>query len=91
MQNACTRAPHPMPLGILAYSNALFHVSLFVVDRFEVIFTLCTGRTFTHTTEGLWKTRALGGEGHGHPSLQNTNTEQGDVAGRGDHEGRVPS
>ena len=31
------------------------------------------------------------GEGHGHPSLQNTDTKQGDVVGSGDHEGRVPS
>ena len=81
--------PRPMRLGIVVYSNALLHVSLFVVDRFVVIFTLHTGRTFTCTTEGLWKTRALG-EGCRHPSLQNTNTKQGDVVGCRDHEGWVP-
>ena len=62
--------PHPVPLGIVVYSNALLHVSLFVVDRFEVIFTLCTGRTFTHATEGLWKTRALGGRDAGIPPFK---------------------
>ena len=32
-----------------------------------------------------------GGEGRGHPSLQNTNSKQGDIAGHGEHEGQVPS
>ena len=62
--------PHPVPLGIMVYSNALLHVSLFVVDRFEAIFTLRTGRTFTHATEGLWKTRALRGRDVGIPPFK---------------------
>ena len=59
---------------------------IFVVDRFEAIFTLCTRRTLTQATEGLWKTRALGGEGHRHPSFQDTNSSEGDAATGGEHE-----
>ena len=33
----------------------------FVAYRFEAVFTLRTGRTFTQATEVLWKMRALGG------------------------------
>ena len=68
--------PRPMPLGIVVYSNALFHVYLFV-DRFEVIFTLRTGRTFTHATEGLWKTRALGGRDVGVPPFKTLTLNKG--------------
>ena len=66
-----------MPLGIVVYSNALLHVSLFVVDRFEAIFTLHTGRTFTHATEGLWKTRALGGRDMGVPPFKTPTLNKG--------------
>ena len=68
---------HPMPLGIMVYSNALLHVSLFVVDRFEAIFTLHTGRMFTHATEGLWKTRALGGRDAGVPPFKKPTLNKG--------------
>ena len=73
--HACV-PPRSMPLGILVYPNALLHVSLFV-DRFEVIFTLRTGRTFTHTTEGLWKTRALGGRDVGVPPFKTPTLNKG--------------
>ena len=66
-----------MPLGIVVYSNALLRVSLFVVDRFEAIFTLHTGRTFTHATEGLWKTRALGGRDMGIPPFKTPTLNKG--------------
>ena len=33
----------------------------FIAYRFEAVFALQTGRMFTQATEGLWKTRALGG------------------------------
>ena len=69
--------PCPVPLGIVLYSNALLHVSLFVVDRFEAIFTLCTGRTFTHAMEGLWKTRALGGRDAGIPPFKTPTLNKG--------------
>ena len=69
--------PHPMPLGIMVYSNTLLHVSFFVVDRFEAIFTLCTGRMFTHATEGLWKTRALGGRDAGVPPFKTPTLNKG--------------
>ena len=65
-----------MPLGILVYPNALPHVSLFV-DRFEVIFTLRTGRTFTHATKGLWKTRALGERDAGVPPFKTPTLNKG--------------
>ena len=44
--------------------------SIFVIDRFEAIFALCTERTFTQATEGLWKTRALGGRDMGIPPFK---------------------
>ena len=65
-----------MPLGILVYPNVLPHVSLFV-DRFEVIFTLHTGRMFTLATEGLWKTRALGGRNAGVPPFKTPTLNKG--------------
>ena len=68
--------PCPMPLGIVVYSNALLHISLFV-DRFEAIFTLRTGRMFTHATEGLWKTRALGGRDTGVPPFKTPTLNKG--------------
>ena len=40
---------------------------------------------------GAMEDQGPGGKGCRHPSLQNTNTEQGDIAGRRDHEGWVPS
>ena len=70
-------APCPMPLGIMVYSNALLHVSLFVVDRSEAMFTLRTGRTFTHATEGLWKTRVLGGRDVGIPPFKTPTLNKG--------------
>ena len=56
-----------------------------------MVFALQTGRTFTQATEGLWKTRALRGEGHEHPSLQDADTQQRDSMGQRQHEGWVPS
>ena len=68
--------PHCMPLGILVPPNALLHVSLFV-DRFQAIFTLHTGRMFTHATEGPWKTRALGGRDTGIPPFKTPTLNKG--------------
>ena len=65
-----------MLLGTLVPPNALLHVSLFV-DRFEAIFTLRTGRMFTHTTEGLSKTRALGGRDAGIPPFKTPTLNKG--------------
>ena len=65
-----------MPLGILVPPNALPYVSLFV-DRFQAIFTLHTGRTFTHATEGPWKTRALGGRDTGIPPFKTPTLNKG--------------
>ena len=42
----------------------------FIAYRFEAVFTLQTGRTFTQATEGLWKTRALGGRDKGIPPFK---------------------
>ena len=39
-------------------------------DRFEVVFAMQTGRTFTQATEGLWKTRALGERDMGVPPFK---------------------
>ena len=50
---------------------------IFVTNRFEAIFTLCTGRTFTHTMEGLWKTRALGGRDAGVPPFKTPTLNKG--------------
>ena len=72
--------PHPVPLGIVVYSNTLLHVFLFVVDRFEVIFTLHAGRTFAHATEGLWKTRALGGRDAGIPPFKMPTLNKGTLS-----------
>ena len=36
-------------------------VPTFVAYRFEAVFALHTGRTFSLAMEGLWKSRALGG------------------------------
>ena len=63
--------PHFVHLGVVVYSNALLYVSLFfIVDRFEAVFALQTGRTFTQATEGLWKTRALGERDVGVPPFK---------------------
>ena len=51
--------PCPVHLGVAVYSNALLYV-----------FTFRTGRTFTQATEGLWKTRALGGRDAGVPPFK---------------------
>ena len=37
---------------------------------FETVFALQTGRTFCQATEGLWKTRALGGRDVGIPPFK---------------------
>ena len=50
---------------------------IFVTNRFEAIFTLRTGRTFNHTTEGLWKTRALGGRDAGVPPFKTPTLNKG--------------
>ena len=53
--------PHLVYSDVAVYSNALLDVSIFIANRFEAVFALQTGRTFTQATEGLWKTRAWGG------------------------------
>ena len=63
--------PHFVHLGVAVDSNALLYVfSIFIAYRFEVVFTLQTGRTFCQATEGLWKTRALGGRDMGIPPFK---------------------
>ena len=42
----------------------------FIDYRFEAVFTLRTGRTFTQATEGLWKMRTLGGRDTGIPPFK---------------------
>ena len=84
---ACPRLVYS---DVAVYSNALLYVSIFIANRFEAVFALQTGRMFTQATEGLWKTRALGGKGCGHPSLQDANPPERDIMGCGEHEGWVP-
>ena len=50
---------------------------IFIANRFEVVFTLRTGRTFTQATEGLWKTRALGGRDVGIPPFKMPTLQKG--------------
>ena len=50
-----------MPISMFFY---------FIAYRFEVVFTLRTGRMLTQATEGLWKTRALGGRDMGIPPFK---------------------
>ena len=50
---------------------------IFVTDRFEAIFILHTGRTFTQATEGLWKTRALGGRDASVPPFKTPTLQKG--------------
>ena len=79
--------PHLVYSDVAVYSNALLDVSIFIANRFEAVFALQTGRTFTQATEGLWKTRAWGGKGHRHPSLQDANPPERDDMGHREHEG----
>ena len=62
---------------VSAYSNALLYVSIFIANRFEAVFTLRTGRMFTQATEGLWKTRALGGRDTGVPPFKMPTFQKG--------------
>ena len=57
-------------LGVTVDSNALLYVFIFIAYRFEVVFTLQTGRTFTQAPEGLWKMRALEGRDMGIPPFK---------------------
>ena len=61
--------PHFVHLGVAVDSNALLYV-FFIAYRFEVVFILRIGRTFCQATEGLWKTRALGGRDMGVPPFK---------------------
>ena len=51
--------PHFVHLGVTVDSNAL--LCFFIAYRFEAVFALRTGRTFSQATEVLWKMRVLGG------------------------------
>ena len=66
--HVCPRFVH---LGVAVDSNALLYVfSIFIAYRFEAVFALRTGRMFCWATEGLWKTRALGGRDAGVPPFK---------------------
>ena len=69
--------PYPVYSDVAVYSNALLYVSIFIANRFEAVFTLQTGRTFTQATEGLWKTRALGGRDAGVPPFKMPTLQKG--------------
>ena len=71
---ACPRLVYS---DVTVYSNALLYVSIFIANRFEAVFTLQTGRTFTQATEGLWKTRALGGRDVGVPPFKMPTLQKG--------------
>ena len=62
--------------AVAVYSNALLYVSIFIANRFEAVFALQTGRTFTQATEGR-------------TSLQDANPPERDVMGCREHEGWV--
>ena len=63
--------PHIVHLGVAVDSNTLLYVFFyFIAYRFEAVFTLRTGRTFSQATEGLWKTRALEGREVGIPPFK---------------------
>ena len=52
---------------------------IFIANRFEVVFALQRGRMFTQATEGLWKTRALGGRDAGIPPFKTLALQKGTV------------
>ena len=82
--------PHVVYLGIVVYSYTLFHVSLFLSS-------IDLRRYLPYAREGCSPKPQRGyerpgpwGEGHGHPSFQDTNSSQRDAVSRGEHEGWVP-
>ena len=54
-----------------------YFMSIFIANRFEAVFALQTGRTFTQATEGLWKTKALGGRDVGIPPFKMPTLQKG--------------
>ena len=74
--NACTCAPI-LCLWVSWCTLTHYSMFIFVVNRFKAIFTLRTGWTFTQATEGLWKTRALGGRDAGVPPFKTPTLNKG--------------
>ena len=50
-----------------------------VACRFEAVFTRHTGRTFSQATEGLWKSRALGGRDECVPTFKTPSMHPGSL------------
>ena len=49
------------------------------------------GKDFHPSHRGAMEDQGPGGQGRGHPSFQDPNSQQRDIMSRGEHEGRVPS
>ena len=64
-------------LGVAVDFDTLFR--LLVACRFEVVFTRWTGRTFSQATEGLWKSRVLGGRDACVPTFKTPTMQPGSL------------
>ena len=84
--------PHLVHLGIVVYSNILLHVSLFLLSTDLKRYLPSAREGLSPTPQrGYGRPGPWGGEGHRHPFFQDTNSQQRDIVGRGEHEGQVPS